>query len=93
MLELINKWTLQFNRIFGMSDDIVGNFDVKIKEVLKNFRHRDEVARAFQENLTEHRQANEQLVESSEDILFTTFTKSIADKVTVVMKFLEKKII
>lgn len=55
MLELINKRTLQFNGIFGMSDDIVGNFDTKIKEVLKDFRHRDEVAQAFKENLTTHR--------------------------------------
>ena len=91
MLELINKRTLQFNGIFGMSDDIVGNFDTKIKEVLKDFRHRDEVALAFKENLTEHRQANEQLVENSADILFTTFTKSIADKVTVTPAYIEEK--
>ena len=91
MLELINKRTLQFNGIFGMSDDIVGNFDVKIKEVLQDFRHRDEVAQAFKENLIEHRQENEQLVENSEDILFTTFTKSIADKVTVTPAYIEEK--
>lgn len=91
MLELINKRTLQFNGIFGMSDDIVGNFDTKIKEVLKDFRHRDEVAQAFKENLTEHRQANERLVENSEDILFTTFTKSIADKVTVTPAYIKEK--
>lgn len=91
MLELINKRTLQFNGIFGMSDDIVGNFDVKIKEVLQDFRHRDEVAQAFKENLTTHRKTNEQLVENSEDILFTTFTKSIADKVTVTPAYIEEK--
>lgn len=91
MLELINKRTLQFNVIFGMSDDIVGNFDVKIKEVLKDFRHRDEVAQAFKDNLTEHRQENEKLVDKSEDILFTTFTKSIADKVTVTPAYIEEK--
>ena len=91
MLELINKRTLQFNGIFGMSDDIVGNFDTKIKEVLQDFRHRDEVAQAFHKNLTTHRQTNEQLVENSEDILFTTFTKSIADKVTVTPDYIEEK--
>ena len=91
MLELINKRTLQFNGIFGMSDDIVGNFDVKIKEVLKDFRHRDEVAQAFKENLSTHRKENEQLVENSEDILFTTFTKSIADKVSVTPAYIEEK--
>ena len=59
--------------------------------MLKDFRHRDEVALAFKENLTEHRQANEQLVENSADILFTTFTKSIADKVTVTPAYIEEK--
>lgn len=92
ILELINKRTLQFNGIFGMSDDIVGNFDMKIKEVLNDFRHRDEVAVAFKENLTEHRQSNEKLVENYEDALFTTFTKSIADKVTVTPKYIEEKV-
>ena len=91
MLELINKRTLQFNGIFGMSDDIVGNFDTKIKEVLKDFRHIDEVAQAFKENLSTHRKENERLVENSEDILFTTFTKSIADKVTVTPAYIEEK--
>ncbi len=91
MLELINKRTLQFNGIFGMSDDIVGNFDTKIKEVLKDFRHRDEVAQAFKENLSTYRQENEELVKNSEDILFTTFTKSIADKVSVTPAYIEEK--
>ena len=91
MLELINKRTLQFNGIFGMSDDIVGNFDTKIKNVLKDLRHRDEVAKAFKENLSTHRKENEQLVENLEDILFTTFTKSIADKITVTPAYIEEK--
>ncbi|MCD7780770.1 MAG: DEAD/DEAH box helicase, partial [Candidatus Gastranaerophilales bacterium] len=91
LLELINKRTLQFNGIFGLSDDIVGNFDVKIKEVLKDFRHRDEVAKSFKENLAVNRPQNEQLVENTEDVLFTTFTKSIADKLTITPKYIEEK--
>lgn len=35
ILELINKRTLQFEGIFGMSDDIVGNFDITLEDVLK----------------------------------------------------------
>ena len=38
ILELINKRTLQFEGIFGMSDDIVGNFDVKLEDVLQKRR-------------------------------------------------------
>lgn len=75
-----------------MSDDIVGNFDTKIKEVLKDFRHKDDVAQEFKENLTAHRQENQQLVENTEGILFTTFTKSISDKVNISPAYIEEKV-
>ncbi len=91
ILELINKRTLQFNGIFGMSDDIVGNFDVKIKEVLKNFRHHDEVAQDFKENLTIHRSENEQLAQQTEDILFTTFNEDISNNVSISPKYVEEQ--
>lgn len=91
MLELINKRTLQFNGVFGMSDDIVGNFDTKLKDLLKEFRHANAVSEAFTDNLKEHKDSNETLVEHSEEILFTTFTKSIADKVTVTPQYIEEQ--
>lgn len=92
ILQLINKRTLQFNGIFGMSDDIVGNFDTKIKEVLKDFRHRDVVLDSFRENLSIHKETNEKIVSHAEDMLFTTFTKSVADKITVTPKYIKEKI-
>lgn len=91
MLELINKRTLQFNGIFGMSDDIVGNFDLKLKEVLQQFRPLAEVAESFKQNLEEHKTTNTEIIENTENILFTTFTKSIADKVTVTPKYIEEQ--
>lgn len=91
MLELINKRTLQFNGIFGMSDDIVGNFDLKLKEVLPQFEPLAEVAESFKQNLEEHKTTNTEIIENTENILFTTFTKSIADKVTVTPKYIEEQ--
>ncbi len=91
ILELINKRTLQFNGIFGMSDDIVGNFDSKISEVLKEFRHVEDVSESFKDNLEMHKIQNENLVSNTEDVLFTTFSKSIADKVTVTPQYIEEK--
>ena len=91
ILELINKRTLQFNSIFGMSDDIVGNFDAKIKDVLQNFRHKDIVAKDFEHNLAEHKIENKKLVDTSEEVLFTTFTKSISSKVTVSPDYIKDK--
>lgn len=91
MLELINKRTLQFNGIFGMSDDIVGNFDLKLNEVLLNFRPSQEVAQSFKDTLQEHKTSNEEIVKDSENVLFTTFTKSIADKITVTPQYIEEQ--
>ena len=59
ILELINKRTLQFNGIFGMSDDIVGNFDTEIKEVLQIFRSSTEVQEAFKTNLAVNKEARD----------------------------------
>lgn len=91
MLELINKRTLQFNGIFGMSDDIVGNFDLKLNEVLEKFRPASDVAQSFKDTLKEHQASNEELVKNSENVLFTTFTKSIADKITVTPQYIEEQ--
>lgn len=92
ILELVNKRTLQFNGILGLSDDIMGNFDSDISDVLQNFRHRDIVAQDFDNNLTEHKTANEERVQASEDILFTTFSKSIAEQITISPKYIKEKI-
>lgn len=92
VLELINKRTKQFNGIWGMSDDILGNFNAKPKEVFKYFRHKKEVQEAFKTNLEINKVANEELVNRTEDVLFTTFTKSVADNVLIIPKDFEKQI-
>jgi len=92
IFELINKRTLQFSGIFGMSDGILGNFDAPLDEVLVQIRHADEVKADFKQNLQAHRAENEQIVSNAEDMLFTTFTKSVADKVVVAPKYIEEKI-
>lgn len=92
IMELIKKRVLQFDGIFGMSDVILGNFDMPIEDVLNNMRHTDEIEEAFENNLKHHEQENRQLVSHTEDTLFTTFTKAVADKVTVTPKYISDKI-
>ena len=91
ILELINKRTLQFEGIFGMSDDIVGNFDVKLEDVLKQRRNLSEIRSDFDKNMEVNRVLNEKIVSATEISLFTTFTKDIADKVAVSPKYIEEK--
>jgi hypothetical protein len=88
ILELINKRTLQFDGIFGMSDAVVGNFDVPIEDVLFQARKPKEIQQAFGVNIAKHEDTNRPLVSNAEDTLFTTFTKSIADKVTITPQYI-----
>ena len=92
ILELINKRTLQFDGIFGMSDDIVGNFDTAIDEVLSKVRNPEDIQHSFEANLISNESANRQLISNAEDTLFTTFTKTIADKVTVTPQYISDKV-
>lgn len=92
ILELINKRVLQFDGIFGMSDVIVGGFDTSIEDILTKLRTPERVAASFAENLTAHEHENKQLVAHTEDTLFTTFTKAVAEKVSVTPQYIEDKI-
>lgn len=92
ILELINKRVLQFDGIFGLSDNILGNFDANIDELLTAMRPSEVIRQAFRQNLSEHKQANVQLVEQTEQTIFTTFTDLIASRITVTPEYIEDKI-
>lgn len=79
-MELINKRVLQFSGIFGLSDTILGNFDLELDEVFSKLRHTADIGTDFALNLEQHEQENKETVENAENILFTTFTKEIAIK-------------
>ena len=91
ILELINKRTLQFEGIFGMSDDIVGNFDVRLEDVLLKRRTLNDIRADMETNLEVNREPNERIVSAAESSLFTTFTKDIAEKVSVSPKYIEEQ--
>lgn len=91
ILELINKRTLQFEGIFGMSDDIVGNFDVRLEDVLLKRRMLNNIRTDMEINLEANREPNERIVSAAESSLFTTFTKDIAEKVSVSPKYIEEQ--
>ena len=91
ILELINKRTLQFQGIFGMSDDIVGNFDEKLSDVLQKRRTLSDIQNDFMTNMSVHKDTNAQIVSEAESVLFTTFTKDIAEKVQVSPKYIQEQ--
>ena len=91
ILELINKRTLQFQGIFGMSDDIVGHFDETLEAVLQKRRTLPDIQRDFAQNLETNKDANAQVVSDAESVLFTTFTKDIAEKIQVSPQYIQEQ--
>ncbi|WP_288940730.1 SNF2-related protein [uncultured Alistipes sp.] len=92
ILELINKRVSQFDSIFGLSDAIVGNFDADLDDLLSRLRPHGTIAETFRQNLAEHKEQNLQLVEATEQSIFTTFTKEVADRIALTPEYLEDKI-
>ena len=91
ILELINKRTLQFDGIFGSSDDIVGDFAADIAPSLAQMRPVKQTAQEIEQTLTTHRAENEAIVSAAQAALFTTFSKAIADKITITPQYIKEK--
>lgn len=90
-LELVNKRVLQFSGVFGMSDAMLGNFGVDFSSVLASARSRDEIERAYQDTLREYEDENKRLVEQTEQSLFTSFDRTIAESVTITPQYARDK--
>lgn len=95
MLELINKRVLQFDGIMGMSDDIVGNFtdnaEDGIRVAFEKTRHKKDIEEEFQTKLAARESENTDIVGEAENVLFTTFTHDVADKVTVTPQYIKDR--
>lgn len=95
MLELINKRVLQFDGIMGMSDDVVGNFTDNAAQGLaaafETVRHKKDIEAEFRATLSAHEEQNTDAVQAAESALFTTFTRDVADKVTVTPKYIKDR--
>ena len=96
ILELINKRILQFSGVFGMSDAVIGNFSVDLagsfSKVLGSTRSKESIDKAYREVLEKFEKENKQVVKQAEQALFTSFTRELADSVTVSPQYIEEKI-
>lgn len=91
IVELLRKRVLQFDGIFGLSDAIMDNFDVSIKDMLKQRRAQKDIQGSFETNRQEHRSENEEIISEAENTLFITFTKKVSDKIKITPKYIEEK--
>ena len=95
MLELINKRILQFSGVFGMSDEVIGNFGVDLGEnfakVLGSARSKDEIGRAYKDVLQKFETENKHIIAQAKESLFSSFTKEVAEKVDISPQYIEDK--
>ena len=92
-LELVSKRYILTDGVFGVSDSVIGGFADDIGKAIKqlDIRKKAQVEKDYQNILKENENDNKELVESAEDILFTTFTKEMAEKIKITPQYAEEK--
>ena len=95
-LELVNKRMLVTDGVFGITDDVLGGFTDDIKAafpvIAQRLRPRAQIEQAYRKILDTHEEDNRQTVSAAEDILFTTFTKELADKVKITPQYVNRRV-
>lgn len=95
-LELVSKRTLVSDGVFGVSDEVIGGFTDDLSKAFdaagQRLRQTAQVEADYQSTLAEREAENKQLVASAEDMLFTTFTKELAEKVRLSPSYIDAQI-
>lgn len=94
-LELASKRTLVSNGVFGLTDSVLGGFTGDLKNGFQSaaaqLRTRTQVEADFQQVLTLHEEENRKAVSDAENVLFTTFTRELAQKVNLSPRYVSKR--
>ena len=94
-LELVNKRMLVTDGVFGITDEVIGGFtdslDIGFSEIAKRIRTKAAVETDYQNTLRENESENRSTISAAEDILFTTFTKELADKINLSPRYISQK--
>jgi len=93
-LELYKKRLKQFAGIFGISDEIVGNFydaDGALAYFSQYARDRAVIKQAFVEQIASLESDNTILTEKSKTALFSTFDETISHTTTITPEYVETK--
>lgn len=94
-LELVNKRMLVTDGVFGITDDVLGGFTDDVTSafpvIAQRLRSKAQVKRDFQATLDTYEEGNRQTVSAAENVLFTTFTRELADKVKLSPRYIDRK--
>ena len=95
-LELVSKRTLVSDGVFGISDTVIGGFNTDITDAFEKagnqLRPSVQIETDHQAALAERESENKQIIAAAEDMLFTTFSKELADKVRLSPSYIGARI-
>ena len=94
-LELASKRTLVTNGVFGITDEVLGGFTPDLRgafgELTARLRTRAQVEADYQETLVRNEEQNLRALSAAEDVLFTTFTRELAQRVDLSPRYISKR--
>jgi len=94
-LELVSKRMLVSDGVFGVSDDVIGGFTEDLPAAMdvisQRVRSKAQIEEDHQRTLTERSDDNKKIVQSAEEILFTTFHKDIASQMRITPQYIEDR--
>ena len=94
-LELASKRTLVSDGVFGLTDSVLGGFidDLKagFRDAENHLRTREQVEADYQKTLICNEEENRRAVSAAEDILFTSFTRELAQGVNLSPRYVSRR--
>ncbi len=92
---MVSKRLLVSDGVFGVSDEVLGGFTGDpagaFRTLAQRVRTKAQVEEAYQRTLGERETVNRDIVASAEEILFTTFTQELADKVKLSPRYIDER--
>lgn len=94
-LELAGKRMLVSNGVFGVTDEVLGGFTSNLRgsfdALTARLRTKTQVETDFQETLARNEEENRRAVSAVEDVLFTTFTRELAQRVNLSPRYVSRR--
>ena len=94
-LELASKRTLVSDGVFGLTDSVLGGFTVDLEggfqSAAAKLRTKAQVEADYQETLTRNEEENRKAVSEAENLLFTTFTRELAQRVNLSPRYIDRR--
>ena len=94
-LELASKRTLVSGGVFGLTDSVLGGFtndlNAGFRDAESCLRPRTQVEADYQETLVRNEEENRRAVSAAEDVLFTTFSRELAQRVNLSPRYIDRR--